>query len=190
MSTETFPYSHKVAGDRVGDRDQKHHLEADEATRQRIAAAYDLDGLESLTADLVLKPRGKSGVRVVGTLKADIRQICVVSLEPFVHHMEDEIDRSYTPASSKPRRPRDLNEEGEIEIDLETLDPPDVMLDGIIDLGALVCEQLALNIDPFPRKPGVEFQDAAPDLGEGADDGEAAPSPFAALEKLKDTSRH
>ena len=77
----------------------------------------------------------------------------------------------------------DINEEGEIEIDLETLDPPDVMVDGVLDLGGVVCEQLALNIDPFPRKPGAEFETVAADEGEVD---EPAPSPFAALAKLKE----
>ena len=43
-------------------------------------------------------------------------------------------------------------------------------------LAAYVVEDLALAIDPFPRKPGVEFE---------APDAPGEPSPFAVLAKLK-----
>ena len=45
-------------------------------------------------------------------------------------------------------------------------------INGKIDLGALTAEFFALGLDPYPRKPGVEF--VAPP-GEDASD-----SPFAA----------
>ena len=56
-------------------------------------------------------------------------------------------------------------------------EPPDEIVNGQIDLGALTAEFLALGLDPYPRKPGVDFsyQDA-PDEKD---------SPFAALGKLK-----
>ncbi|WP_417694902.1 YceD family protein [Roseibium sp.] len=186
MANEKFPYSHKVDGERVGDQNIKICLEPDAASLKQIADAYDLEAIEKLKADLVLKPWGKRGVRVTGTFKTDIRQVCVVTLEPFVSTMKDEVDRTFLPASSKPRRPRDLNDAGEIEIDLDSIDPPDVMMDGMLDLGALICEQLALNIDPFPRKPGVAFTppQSAGEAEDMAD--EAAPSAFAALAKLKE----
>ncbi|MBD8894349.1 YceD family protein [Roseibium litorale] len=185
MAKADYPYSHKVNGDRLGDQTKTIRVEPSEAELARIAKAYDVDGIESLVAELTLKPWRKDGVRVAGTLKADVRQICVVTLEPFVQSFSDEIDRTFEPVSSRPRRPRDLNDEGEIEIDLEGIDPPDVMLDGVLDLGALICEQLALNIDPFPRKPGAEFADRVEDAGDDGEGGEEKPSPFAALAKLK-----
>ncbi|WP_417666874.1 YceD family protein [Roseibium sp.] len=183
MTSETFPYSHKVAGDRLGNEDKRIVLEPNEAELARVAKAYEVDGVETLTADLTLKPWRKAGVRVVGTVDARLKRTCVVTLEPFVEELSEKIDRTFEPVSSRPRRPRDLNDEGEIEIDLETLDPPDVMIDGVLDLGAVVCEQLALVIDPFPRKPGAAFETG---VAEAEEEDEPAPSPFAALAQLKD----
>jgi hypothetical protein len=37
-------------------------------------------------------------------------------------------------------------------------DPPDSIIHGQIDLGALAAEFLALNLDLYPRKPGVTFE--------------------------------
>ncbi len=59
-------------------------------------------------------------------------------------------------------------------------EPPEPLLDGILDLGALATEFLILGLDPYPRKVGVEF--VAPEAGE------AAAHPFAALEALKNRS--
>jgi hypothetical protein len=56
-------------------------------------------------------------------------------------------------------------------------DPPDPIIDGRIDLGALAAEFLALGLDPYPRKPGAAF-----DLGEAEPERE---SPFAALARLR-----
>ena len=52
-------------------------------------------------------------------------------------------------------------------------DDPDPVIDGRIELGALTAEFFALGLDPYPRKPGVEF--VAPAESARSD------SPFAAL---------
>ena len=54
------------------------------------------------------------------------------------------------------------------------LDAPDPIINGEIEWGGLMVEFLALALDPYPRKPGVEFQFEA--------QGEAE-HPFAALKK-------
>ena len=53
---------------------------------------------------------------------------------------------------------------------------PDLVEDGQIDLGQYAVEQLALRLDPFPRKPGAEFV-------QPEEPGEV--SPFAVLKSLK-----
>ena len=185
MTSDTFPYVFKVNASKVIDKDEHVTVTPDEAALKAIAAAYDLDALHELSADFTLKPYRKAGVRVVGPVRAFIRQICVVSLEPFDSRIEVDVDRTFEPQSSKPRRIRDLNDDGEIEIDLESLDPPDVILDGVLDLGAVICEELALTLDPFPRKDGVAFEGGDGEIEEEEPEAPEKPSPFAALEALK-----
>ncbi|MGB7247021.1 MAG: DUF177 domain-containing protein, partial [Methylovirgula sp.] len=60
-------------------------------------------------------------------------------------------------------------------------DPPDAIVDGMIDVGALAAEFLALGLDPYPKKPGVEF--APVTVPE-----ESAGRPFDALKKLTNRS--
>ena len=37
-------------------------------------------------------------------------------------------------------------------------DPPEPIVNGAIDLGALAAEFLMLGLDPYPRKPGAVFE--------------------------------
>ena len=64
----------------------------------------------------------------------------------------------------------------EIAVDPDAEDPPDLIDEDRFDLGAYVVEHLALEIDPFPRKPGVVFDAPA---------AEEPPSPFAVLRDFK-----
>jgi len=190
MSESKFPYSFPVEAERVASTHGAMTVEPADADRQRIAEAYELEGLPALKADLVLTPWRKAGVRVQGTLKATLRQRCGVTLEIFDQDLSDEVDRTFEPLPKRPRTARDLNDEGEIEIQMESIDPPDVIENGRIDLGAVICEQLALNIDPFPRKPGVAFDAPVAEQADGGEDDGKEPSPFAVLAKLKDGSTH
>ena len=42
--------------------------------------------------------------------------------------------------------------------EMHDYEPPDEIVNGQIDLGALTAEFLVLGLDPYPRKPGVDFQ--------------------------------
>ncbi|MEP1931046.1 MAG: DUF177 domain-containing protein [Roseibium sp.] len=189
MKKETFPFSFKVTAVQVVDKDQTVLVEPDAASLEKIAKVYEVNGISALKAAFTLKPYRKSGLRVAGPITAIISQTCVASLEAFDSNLEIDVDRTFEPHSSRPRKIRDLNEEGEIEIDLESLDPPDVMIDGVLDLGAVICEELALALDLFPRKPGVEFEGGDPPDIEGDEGAKDSPSPFAALGVLTDTPK-
>jgi Large ribosomal RNA subunit accumulation protein YceD len=146
-------------------------VEASAGERDRIAAAFELAGLEQLTGAFHLRAAGE-GARLEGEVEAQIRQICVVSLEPFDTRLSEKVDLRFVP---EPRSGQAFAPPaGEITISLEEEDPPEPIVDGRIDLGAVMLEFLALGIDPYPRKPGVE-------LGHGNVDEEKTPSHFAAL---------
>jgi hypothetical protein len=149
-------------------------LEADEAARTRIARALGLDALLGLVADLRASP-WLDGAQVEGRWRASVRQTCGVTLEPFDSDLEGELRLRVLPQGSAALAGVD-EAGGELDLDPDAEDPPDVLADDKIDLGAYVVEDLSLAIDPFPRKPGVEFQ-APEQPGE--------PSPFAVLAKLK-----
>jgi hypothetical protein len=64
----------------------------------------------------------------------------------------------------------------EIALDLESDDPPDVIIGQTLDLVHYVLEDLSLSLDPFPRKPGAVFIAPEPAV---------EVSPFAILRQLK-----
>lgn len=141
-------------------------LVADAAVRARIAKAFGLSSLDSLAADLDLAPSPR-GWTLKGRLRAELAQTCGVTLEPLPMTVDDAF--SITLAEQAP------DTDGEIVVSLDD-EVPDLIEDGRIDLGQYVVEQLALHLDPFPRKPGAEFvQPAEP----------AEISPFAVLQGLK-----
>lgn len=167
---ETNPWSSLVRYDEAKNG-LKLRLEADAGARDRIARALSLKALSALDADLTTRPDA-TGVRLEGRFRAEVTQVCGVTVEPFDSVVEGDIAVSIT---DDPKLAA-YADDPEAEIGLDTQDPPDLAQGGKIDLGAYVVEHLSLELDPYPRKPGVEWDGPAPD---------EEPSPFAALSKLK-----
>ena len=147
-------------------------LQADELARARIAKLLDLNALKVLDARLTVKP-WLDGVQIDGSWTATVTQTCGVTLDLFDSDLSGHISVRAVPEGSAALA---VNDEREMELDPEADDPPDLLTGADIDLGAYVVEDLSLAIDPFPRKPDVEFEAPKPS-------GEL--SPFAVLAKLK-----
>jgi uncharacterized metal-binding protein YceD (DUF177 family) len=141
--------------------------------RAAIARALSLKSLPMLTAEVTVKP-WFDGVELSGRFKASVEQVCGVSLDAFEQSVEGQIDVRALPAGSSHATDEDA---AEVELDLDAPDPPDVLEGDAVDLGAYVVEHFALEIDPFPRKPGAEFAFTPPAEDE---------SPFAVLKAFKD----
>ncbi len=84
-------------------------------------------------------------------------------------------------ASERAKRERAMPRD-QAKFEEEDEDPPDPIIDGKIDLGALAGEFLALVIDPYPKKPGVSFDEIITETPEERE------SPFAILRKWDKTS--
>lgn len=150
-------------------------LEPDAETRKALARELAIESLPALKAVLTVQP-WLDGAEITGRVAAVVEQICGVSLEPFEQRLVSEVEVRVVPAGSPNAPVADLAA-GEVELDPDLPDPPDVLDGEEIDLAAYVVEHLALEIDPFPRKPGASFDYQPP---------EAEISPFAALKALKD----
>ncbi|HEY8617863.1 DUF177 domain-containing protein [Phenylobacterium sp.] len=146
----------------------------DEAQRAKVAQDLRLESLPALTARVTVKP-WLDGAEVTGRFEATVEQICSITLEPFEQPLSGDIHVRVVPAGS-PHAAAD--EGGEVELDPDAEDPPDVLPGDAIDAAGYVVEHLALEVDPFPRKPGAEFEYTPPTQEE---------SPFAVLKKLKET---
>ncbi len=147
------PWSDTIRFAEVARSPVHRRLQADEAARRRIARSLGLDSLGRLEAELTLTP-WLDGVDVAGRWSADTTQLCSLSGEEFDAPLEGVFQVRVLPPSS----PNVPVETGEVTIDVEGEDPPDVAGSEVIDLAAYVVEHLALEIDPFPRKPGAVFE--------------------------------
>ena len=161
-----------IRADDVPETGRHVKLSADAATRAAIAAHAGLRSLDRLEAAFEVTRRGRDGLRVTGEVNADVGQACVVTLEPVYNKVSERLEIDFLPASATAhvRTLADTVEDGGEE-------PPELLKDGSVDLGALAVEFLMLGLDPYPRKPDVEF--VAPQVEP------AASGPFAALAKLK-----
>jgi hypothetical protein len=159
--TATF-WSVPVAVDDIPETGLHVEIDAPAAVREVLAELTGVRDLSQLTAEFDLTRQG-SGVHVSGLVRARVGQICVVSLEPIVNTVEESIDVAFAPAGAQAAKSGD--------------EPPEPLVGGTVDLGALATEFLILGIDPYPRKADAQF---APPTAEAGGE-----HPFAALETLK-----
>ncbi len=176
-STLSVLWSVPVAVDEIPDAGLHIEIDASAATRAglldfvaELASVRDLPQL-SAVFDLT---RQRERVHVAGQVRARVGQTCVVTLEPIENAVQAAVDLRFAPASAGAKQPAGGFEGKNSKPGAE---PPEPLVGGMLDLGAIATEFLILGIDPYPRKPGAEF---APPV---ADDGGI--KPFAALEELK-----
>ena len=146
-------------------------LEADAPRRAAIARALDLLALHRFTARARVTP-WLDGLEIAARWQADIAQTCGVSLDPFDTALSGEFTVRAVPEGS----PAIGDSASEVILDPEAEDPPDLLEGDEVDIGAYLVEHLALEVDPFPRKPGVAFKPPP---------AESPASPFAVLQALK-----
>ncbi|QGZ33123.1 YceD family protein [Stappia indica] len=181
MTLSDFPFSHPQDVQHLTAKPLAIELRPDEADLQRMAKAYSLVGLADVVARFELRRWRRDGVAVEGNLKARASQTCVVTLAPVEQVIDERFSLRFDPDA---QALAGIADDGEIDVDAFAEDPPDLLEGSRIDLGAILCEQLALALDPFPRAPGAELPDDFGDEGgEEADD--KPPSPFAALERFR-----
>jgi uncharacterized metal-binding protein YceD (DUF177 family) len=154
-------------------------VEANGAERAVLAEAGGLVAIESLSGLFKLRPRpAGQGVSVSGEVVAKVVQTCTVTLEPFESELREPVDLVFMPKAAAEAWARRHGTRPGDEAGLADEDPPELIEDGRIDLGQVTAEFMVLGLDPYPRKPGTEFEGER----DGADE---TPSPFAALARLK-----
>lgn len=147
-------------------------IEASPEICAAVAALTEVRAIAGLRAAFDLSRAGDV-VHVTGRVTATVGQNCVVTLEPLETAVDEPIEIVFAPA------PPESTADSEDRRRKTDEEPPEPLIDGKIDLGAIACEFLILGIEPYPRKAGVAF--APPEV---EPDG---PHPFAALGALKKT---
>lgn len=157
-------------------------FEATAKEREALAKRFDLIELKSLKGTATARHWRRLGVALEGRFEAEVVQACVVTLEPVPAKLNESFKVHYLPAEMLEEATGGPGSEREIIIDTDSEEPPEPIEAGHIDVGEMVAEQLALALDPYPRKPGAGLDEAP---ASKAAEEEKKPNPFAVLEKLK-----
>lgn len=133
-------------------------IETDEEQRKALALAHDLLEVRRFITTLAVSAWRRGGVRVTGRVQADVVQECIVTLEPVTGRVDEAISAMFLPEGSRLAVP-DYSAEGEILLDPDGDDSPELFVGDTVDVGQLAEEFFALGIDPYPRKSGVLLHD-------------------------------
>ena len=152
--------SRLLALDRIGSRPVEISVHANPDELTAIATRLMIPAVLALDCSLTLR-RETGRIAAEGTLAARVIRDCVVTLEPFEMEVRERFQVHFV-------------REDEQTDDDDPLAPDQVPYTGsAIDVGEAAVEQLALALDPFPRRPDavLEQPDEAPETS----------NPFAAL---------
>ncbi|MGH6933414.1 MAG: YceD family protein [Dongiaceae bacterium] len=169
-------FSRLIAVEQISTQETVREIAANPSERARLAERFDLLALDRLQATLRIQRVAGGLVRIRGHFEADVTESCVATLEPVLAHWSEDFAISFGPGR------QDQNHEVEISIDEE--EPPEEIVDGRIDLGETVAQQLAVSLDPYPRS-----ELAPPAVGAGlgeAGDLARKTGPFSALKSWRD----
>lgn len=176
------PWRAPVTVAHIPDTGLHRELEASAAERQAMADLAGVREILSAQASFDVVPKSGGRVQVTGHVRARVGQTCVVTLDPMESEIDEEVDLIFAP-EAEVRRLADLIEEGQDgEEPPEVADPPEAIVNGIIDLGRIATDALFLAIDPYPRKQGVVFEAEVTAL-------DPEDHPFAALKALQDNKQ-
>jgi hypothetical protein len=123
-------------------------IEATPSECDKLAVRLKLPGIGTLSCRFRLHPGPRNSILAESWLTAMITQICVASLDEFEGAVTDYVMVRFIPSGTE-----------STEIDPESPDEIPFTND-TIDLGEAATQQLALALDPWPRKPGATLPGA------------------------------
>jgi hypothetical protein len=153
--------------ERIGEAGLEQRIEARTLELAALARRLDVPAVASFRCDFRLRRALGAAPGIIaadGRLEARVSRVCVVSLDEFEAELKLDFRVRFVPAALESD-----------EIDLEADD--DIPYnDGEIYLGEAAVQELALALDPYPRKPGAELP---------AEAAKNVRSPFAALSRRR-----
>ena len=159
--------------DKIDRKGLELEISADKGECVALARRFGILAVNSLSASLRIRKSTDGGIITVrGRFLARTQQECSVLLDPFEVEISADIDQTLVRAGSC---------QSEVEVDLQDAEAYDDEIDGNnIDLGEMTAQCLALELDPYPRKPGAEYVEN-PEITTESD----MVSPFSELARLK-----
>jgi hypothetical protein len=176
MTDKADPWRVPVTVAQIPDTGLHRDIEAAPAVRESMAKLGGLREILSANASLDVTPKGGGRFHVGGRVRARVGQTCVVTLVPVENDIDEEVDLIFAPVEQIVQM-ADLADEA-AEGGVEIPDPPEPIVNGVIDLGRLATDALFLGIDSYPRRKDAVFE--PPVVAADPED-----HPFAALKALQ-----
>ncbi len=170
----TPEFSHPLSIEGITpDAERAETITANDKECAALCQRFDLRNLSDFTASFRIRRVAGSGtVRVTGTLEAEVVQACVVSLRDVHAHVTGEFETYFGETA------HDLGEDVDILLD-DPESSPEMIVNGHIDLGEVAAQYLSLNLDPYPRAPGVSLAAQLAEIG-----ADVRNNPFAVLKVI------
>ena len=159
----TPEFHRPVSLDRISPQGLDLTIEANAAECAALTQRMNLPAVLSVSCTFHLIRESRDKVLARGVLRAQVTQVCIISLEEFNSPVEEIFQVRFVPSGEEAD---DVDPDADDEIPFEG---------NLIDLGEAAAEQLGLALDPYPRMPGVEMPTV---------EDEPIPHPFAALRRL------
>ena len=176
--TEGLPLSHSYNLARLGNAGDEVRFWADEAERAHIAEWAGVQSVERLEVQVGVKKLEPNRFALSFDLAAEVTQSCVVTLEPVPAQIQRSFSRELVFVGTTRHRADQTPKPAESEAVIDLEEGPEEIASLHIDLAVPVLEEFALALDPYPRRPGVQFVPKTGDLS-------PPDSPFAVLKGLK-----
>ena len=184
MSPLTKPeLSRIVRVEKLGLQKYTQDFKANDRERKALTERFKVESLDALSAQVSLQLLTNGDVLMTARFQARITQTCGVTLDPVKSEISSSFTMSYT-ESPDAEGGHDEEEFADLDDDIEL---SEAIIDGKIDIGETVSEQLALEIDPFPRVKGAKFDGYFSGTKAESEQVPEKKNPFAVLSKLKVT---
>lgn len=167
-------FSHILSVDDISNSEKLYKINANNQELELIAEILKVPEVKDFKADIYVKHQNKNTIiDVWGRVASLITRQSVISLEYFNKKYISEFSLQFDTRLTE-NQVRELEEEGVENI-------PDVVVGGKIDLCQIAIEQIALELEDYPRKKGEVFSFSS----EFSEEDEERENPFKILEKLK-----
>lgn len=132
--------------DTIGGEPRQATIEAQADERAALARRFNLIGVDRLAGDFTLR-RDAAGIIVTGRVTAAATQACSITGDPLAARIDEAVDLRFVESGTAG--------DGEVELDDAGIDVIELN-GGMIDLGEVAAETMALALNPFPRGTGAE----------------------------------
>ena len=153
---------------------------------ETLARNHNLLKVDNFSAHCRLTRWEKNGIKLKGSFSANFEQQCIISLNPIKNSITRDLSLLFVPAGSKFVKENYRQDTGEIFLDPEGSDLPEMYYNNVIEIGAILEEFFELALDPYPRESGAVFKYGEEEGKKDKNEENFKISPFEVLKKLKD----